>query len=203
MIVSDTTKVGFVHVPKCAGTSITQWLLETGKDFREISNKHWTPSHLPRQFREKYQWFAVVRNPYERLVSHYNFHVRYYENRMKNSKLSQKPKYSQRYELLKKGFDRWCLDPYQIANREPHWYDYRWTPQVMWIDDHTKVLKYENLAEDFEWVQQTLGDSRELPVLNSTKQDSRAYREYFKTPEVRQMADYFFEPDCLAFGYRF
>ena len=174
MIVSHRHKLIFTHIPKNAGTSIRAWLSQHVEDAQEIPgiHKHHTPHHLP-QTLHGYDNFVVVRGPYDRLLSQYNFHLERYEAYLhRKSRLSQKESYHHKYAELKQGFANWLTDPYPIADRHAKWYDYRWCPQAMWCTEHTHVLKFETLAQDFEWVQDRVGVPEPLQTLNTTGADN-------------------------------
>lgn len=174
MIVSHRHKLIFTHIPKNAGTSIRAWLSQHVADAQEIPgiHKHHTPHHLHPAL-HGYDNFVVVRGPYDRLLSQYNFHLERYEAYLhRKSRLSQKESYHHKYAELKQGFANWLTDPYPIADRHAKWYDYRWCPQAMWCTEHTHVLKFETLAQDFEWVQDRVGVPEPLQTLNTTGADN-------------------------------
>ena len=97
MIISDAHRFGFVHIPKCAGTSVRKALRpidETVGMFDHISDHpqmgptafgHITLSDLARYFPEyysklvAYRTFAIVRDPIDRFVSAMFQRLREYE----------------------------------------------------------------------------------------------------------------------------
>ena len=169
MIVSHKHRLIFTHIPKNAGTSIRQWLVQHVPDAREMPRtlKHDTPHHV--HGHSDYTYFAVVRNPYDRLLSHYNFHIEKHAQYLgRKSQLRFKQVFHDRYAELKKGFGNWLTDPHPMADRKSKWYDYRWCPQSVWTNERTHVLLYENLTEDFRWVQERVEVDAPLETLNST-----------------------------------
>jgi hypothetical protein len=184
MIVSHRHKLVFTHIPKNAGTSIRRWLEAHVPDAEKQPDaaKHMTPHHVHSQHKG-YTNFAVVRNPYDRLLSHYHFdterHAQYLD---KKSKLKHKPIYHEKYAELQKGFQHWLTHPFPIADRYAKWYDYRWCPQSMWCDHKTHVLQFETLAEDFQWVQEKVDVSEPLEILNTTNANTN-----HRTPTNRVM----------------
>ncbi len=176
MIVSHRHKLVFTHIPKNAGTSIKSWLRQHVKDAQEIPgvDKHHTPHHLTDTvYGTDYKLFAVVRNPYDRLLSLYNFHVERYEAYTRpKSKLNHKSLYHDKLAELRKGFTNWITEPYPIADKQAKWYDYRWCPQAMWCTPDTHILKFETLAQDFQWVQELVGVQAPLETLNTTSTDN-------------------------------
>ena len=173
MIVSHAHKLIFTHIPKNAGTSIGQWFLEHVPDAEAMPStlKHHTPHHVHQH--HDYTYFAVVRNPYDRLLSQYNFHVEKYAQYLgRKSQLRFKQVFHDRYAELQKGFSHWLEMDYPMADRKPKWYDYRWCPQSLWTNERTHVLLYENLAEDFRWVQERVGVDAPLARVNTTSNDN-------------------------------
>ena len=171
MIVSHEHKLIFTHIPKNAGTSIRQWFLEHVPDAESEQGikKHHTPHHVHTRHHNNYDYFAVVRNPYDRLLSQYNFHVEKHAQYLgRKSQLRFKQVFHDRYAELKKGFGNWLTDPHPMADRKSKWYDYRWCPQSVWTNERTHVLLYENLTEDFRWVQERVEVDAPLETLNST-----------------------------------
>jgi hypothetical protein len=173
MIVSHKHKLIFTHIPKNAGTSIGQWLLEHVPDAGEMPNtlKHDTPHHVHRH--GDYTYFAVVRNPYDRLLSQYNFHVEKHAQYLgRKSQLRFKQVFHDRYAELQKGFSHWLEMDYPMADRKSKWYDYRWCPQSVWTNERTHVLLYENLDKDFRWLQERVGVDEPLARVNTTSNDN-------------------------------
>lgn len=199
MVISEKHKIGFIHIPKNAGTSITAWLMATG-DFTEMGRKHDTIQHVNNDLMQSLKWFAVVRNPYERLLSHYHFHCKYYNTRMQHPRLASKEKYYTRHQQMQKGFEHYCLSPYQIAHRDPMWYDDRYCPQVIWINDSVHLLRFEKLHKDFGWVQDRVGCDSPLPSINGTPEDNVNYRKHY-TQKIRDVADQHFKADLDRLGY--
>jgi len=169
MIVSHRHKLIFTHIPKNAGTSIRQWFTDNVPDAESETGKHQTPHHVHTRHWDDYTYFAVVRNPYDRLLSQYHFHLERYNAYVQpKSKLARKQVFQDKYAELREGFGPWLEHPYPIADRQAKWYDYRWCPQSMWCNERTHVLKYERLDRDFRWVQEQVGVSAPLETLNTT-----------------------------------
>ena len=173
MIVSHKHKLIFTHIPKNAGTSIRQWFMEHVPDAEDMphSLKHHTPHHV--HGHDNYTYFAVVRNPYDRLLSQYNFHVEKYAGYLaRKSQLRFKQSFQDKYAELQKGFSHWLEMDYPMADKKVKWYDYRWCPQSMWTNERTHVLLYENLTEDFRWVQEQVGVDAPPDRVNTTTNDN-------------------------------
>src|SRR5262245_52708539 len=87
MVISEATGTYFIHVPKCAGTSVKAVLRRCGFDFVTLDTqmddvrsgfyKRGTAARMHRHI-DAARWtrgfkFAVCRNPYDRLVSGWKF----------------------------------------------------------------------------------------------------------------------------------
>lgn len=65
----------FIHITKCAGTSIEDIGIENnilwGRFHQEYGNWHEIFQNKSEKLKCKYDWFVIVRNPYERLISEF------------------------------------------------------------------------------------------------------------------------------------
>ena len=68
-------KLGFIHITKCAGTSKedmgNQDKQKWGRFDKEYGFHHRLFNKVPKSVRQSKDWFAVVRNPYDRILSEY------------------------------------------------------------------------------------------------------------------------------------
>ena len=106
-IQNQEKKIYFIHIPKTAGTTIENILYDTYKNNYSISikkiknnknineklkinNIHISPHHIPpvlfksnilNYITNNYIVFAIVRNPYDRIISDFKFWIEYAKNR--------------------------------------------------------------------------------------------------------------------------
>src|SRR5210317_863122 len=125
--------IRFIHIPKNAGTTVGKMLGRNGIDFvvGEGDQQH-TRHRYARDFRgEPWQSFAVVRNPYTRTVSWYEW-------------ISRLPKYANM------SFDEFVLSRFCKGRAKS-----AWQPQTEWT--HTAlhqtqlvdtIIHYETLERD-------------------------------------------------------
>ena len=71
-------RLKFIHITKTGGTSIEEtglkYNIRWGKFHAEYGNWfHEKFINKPRWLRVKYDWFTVVRNPYNRIMSEYHW----------------------------------------------------------------------------------------------------------------------------------
>ena len=163
----------FIHIPKTAGISISTWL----SSYFNIINfgYHYSTNTI----KNTYETFAVVRNPWDRIVSLWSF--------VKETNLSNIPNFD---EFVKN------LNLYKF--NESTWFTFA-TPQKYWIQNGvTYLLKFETLEEDFKIIQNRLQCYEPLPIINTSKHED--YHKYY-TQETWNIINKLFEEDIITFNY--
>lgn len=166
----------FVHVPKTAGTSITNVLLKHGA--------HYDGFHTPASIlRQQFDWgrhfsFSVIRNPWARAVSIY-----------RSSRQTNRP-----FKDYLTGFR--APDPFGIS------YD---ISQSFYIcENNTPIVNYicrlETIEADWRYVTQRIGIDDPLPHLN--QRTTGDYRDYYDA-EARDIVRRDHREDIERFGYSF
>lgn len=179
----DDEKMTFIHIPKTAGASITRWY---SKNILKNKTGYYKPSLSEHIFLSEIEnpapiTIAVVRNPWDRVVSMYTF--------AKNCK---------EFEFLSENFSVFVL--YQIYFYSLGKYTLS-TPQIRWIEPGvTHLLRFENLEQDFKIIQDIFQCYEPLPMWNKT--NHYHYRTYYND-ETRQAVSEMFKEDIEAFGYEF
>jgi chondroitin 4-sulfotransferase 11 len=177
----------FVHINKTGGSSIEAAL--------KLPFQHRTALELreqlgPRRWSERFS-FAFVRNPWDKVASHYFYRVKTNQTGLGAKRVS---------------FDEWVTRAY--GERDPAWYDQprMFMAQVDWITDRNGVVlvdyigRFERLAQDFATVCQRIGRSAVLPHLKRTSE--RDYRALYST-ETAAIISARFAADIDRFGYSF
>jgi hypothetical protein len=166
----------FIHIPKTAGVSITNWLATHFKVKHNLSNYiHPSTTMITNSFNET---FAVVRNPWDRTVSLWAFY-----NKIKKTNIP--------FDEFVKNLHTYKLNIYS-------WFTFD-QPQKAWIPHGvTYLLKFETLEEDFKVIQEKLGCFEPLEHLNSSEHGD--YRTYY-TPETWDIVSEVFKDDIEEFGY--
>ncbi|WP_013322737.1 sulfotransferase family 2 domain-containing protein [Gloeothece verrucosa] len=177
----------FIHINKTGGRSIEKALnlafqhKTALEKIDEIGQHKW----------DKVYKFTTVRNPWDKVVSHFHYRV---ETNQTN--LRAKP--------IK--FKEWVKLAY--GYKDSFYYDSpkMFMPQLDWITDHEgKILvdficRFENLSQDFGAVCKKIGKNVTLPHINSSKHGN--YREYYDDDTIEIIAKWF-SKDIDNFGYRF
>jgi hypothetical protein len=213
MPISDDKQIIFIHVPKCAGTSMTAAFQSSRLNLRLIGNipnddrarygitctRWW--HHLPAielmRINPDTEWskyfkFAFVRNPWDRMVS-------VYFDQQKRTKESD---YYRKHNPK-------VVEIFKSSPSFVEWVDsgfYSMRPQVDYILDSKQnvfvdfIGRFEKLKEDFEGICRRIGISVELPHKNKT--DHEFYRTYY-TAETREIVRRKFHADIELLGYSF
>jgi len=185
-IVKDVT---FVALPKNASTSIGQWLHHNF--LRQITYPKTGGLHasLPMIEGATPVTCAVVRNPWDRVVSAWAYEKRNPLKLLRDRRLRDLP-----------SFDNFVrnLSTYSLIDHT--WFTWA-TPQKAWIPNGvTYLLKFETLEEDFKKIQDLFGCYAPLPRDNRSEHGD--YTTYY-TDETRAIVAELFKEDIEAFGYTF
>jgi len=207
-MIIDKEKLIFTHIPKNAGTSIKK-LLVGNEDFKSLKRpwKHETIVNIKKSNPEvynSYKKFAVIRNPYDRMVSMYAFLKRY---RSSNDLLNtyQYNSKTNSYEIIETAkapideFRHWWKDKnadpqkihgdLEIAKR-------LFNSQSDWIDDTVHIIKYENLDNDLS---DFLNKEIELPIENDSY--TFEYTKYYNQ-EIADIIYDRYKEDFEKFDYK-
>ena len=181
-------KFSFIHINKTGGSSIENALRvplihETALAFRDrIGDKRWE---------ERFS-FAIVRNPWDRAVSHFHYRRMTNQTGLADNPLT---------------FKDWVRRVY--IDRSPEFMDEEkmFLTQADWVcDEQGKVMvdyigRFENLQASWDDICEHL--HREKSLLPHVKKSSRGdYRDYYDDESREIIAD-FFRPDIDLFDYSF
>lgn len=173
----------FVHIPKNAGTSINEFL-----EIKPDNRGHRTPLQLSELYTEYSSTpsFAVIRNPWDRMVSLYKF---------------RKNKGHDKHLIGDYSFQQWLL-----STQTPKMAGYmEWVNQydLLFKDKNlvTEVIEYSNLVEELTIFLKKQGHyTISLPHLNSSNREH--YSSYYNDECIDFVARKF-DKDIRAFGYEF
>lgn len=182
MPISHKYKCIFVHIPKNAGTSIIN-------EFQMKDGGHYTWHQIKRNYPkewETYFKFTVVRNPYDRFVSGYNY------ARMERSywhSADGKTGYGkhEEYDLLKdKSFEECCELFFKSRNK---FQNHCWGQQHPYICNNEGkimvdyVVRYENFENDMKYVYK-MCNKQPSPRYDNKSIRNRNYLDYYRPTKL-------------------
>lgn len=239
MFISHKYRAIFVHIQRTGGNSIQRVFEEHDPDLIEavpiaaekLRTKHCYLSDIaeaiPADIFRSYCKFAVVRNPFDRLLSWYT-HLAGQPNAEDAGILfrrdgapdltSQLADLAQRHESigeqvraavgqLSRNFSEFLRIPASAANGlfarfYVNQVDYLTVGGALAMDH---ILRFETLPADFERLAQAIGFAGRLPHRNRSTRANDHANDYANDYDVetQKLVAVRCQPDCAAFGYRF
>lgn len=154
----------------------------------------------------RYDWFMVVRNPYERFVSLYNWYTMR-QNKMQNipqhilTRIIQKKMPQKMLQNKKIGINEYLRNGFEHINVQNTCVGCHFTEQYRYLDPkcHIRVLRYENLEEEFN---QLMKEYKYRIILN-TKQNVSIKTASLAdlTLETIETINKIYEKDFTTFHY--
>lgn len=208
-IISGKYKLGFTHIPKTSGTSLRTWFHNIVKqrgdaEFTEVGYHSTLPElQLPKD----YHSVAIIRNPWDRMVSFYEF-TKYCEERnfhksggailkgqpTKNMDFNDWVKYAHQY------YYTYVIKTGESNQRHPFWFT-PITPQTIWLpQDPTILIRFEKLGEGYRQLHDIMDCDERIPHIYNTKHGP--YQDYYND-ESRQLVAKYFALDIDRWGYTF
>lgn len=136
----------FVHITKTGGTTIEELGFKNnirwGIYHNEYKNHHKPLNEQKKELIEKYDWFMVVRNPYDRIIS--ELHCKW-GNRKKNEILNKSKEEINEYI-------RDCIIYRDINNKNKYYCYGHYKEQYKYLCNNTNmnIIKFENFKEEFD-----------------------------------------------------
>lgn len=218
MILSLSHNFVFVHVPKTAGSSITNMLLPYAREYQRSIWRSFTrrfpfkekPEHahfrihapayeiarkLSRPVYDAFNSFAVVRNPFDHAVSHFEYMKQY-----RSKKVSEKFAKMEFEEYLAERMKKPSLLVPFFARLPDQSYFLISKSGEMLVDT---LIKFENLdVEINEFAKKANLPKLNLQRLNLTtsRSDKRPYQSYFN-PTTEEMVLTLYDRDFANLGY--
>ncbi|WP_263079367.1 sulfotransferase family protein [Endozoicomonas sp. Mp262] len=190
---NDKLECIFVHIPKTAGTSLQKTLF----NFTHTGHLRWDEyeAYDKKKF-SKYYKFAFVRNPWDRVVSAYE----YLKSGGRNeSDKAWSEKNLAKYTSFESFINSWLTEENILT-----WNHF--VPQSNFIFDTNDNLKvdflgrFETLNCDFKILSEKLGGYRSLENINKSKR--KAYKDYYSKTTKDKIAK-LYGRDVELLGYKF
>lgn len=204
----------FVHIPKCAGTTVEALFEELNfKTFLSPKDYRWVRPYLkvpPTHFDiamiekifvlEKFYSFAIVRNPYQRMLSDYKWAktIRKRSNKTEWDKIK-----SNREEFFNKlSFEEFCTFCIKQYHADNNFMANHIMPQHRFISSNiNKIFKLEDglekaIEEVFADLGLHLSKKLVLPKINASKNE-----EIEISTKAKQIIYDFYKEDFIKFKY--
>lgn len=197
----------FIHIPKTGGTSIGHWLYQNSSDANSAKLDYVHKRYSDQVVNRDTTTFAVVRNPWDRMVSLYFFIKSGNFSTTRETDVKQWQDYCMQFEKYA-DFKAWLkdvpnLDRLAPTGRTDLTFNFtELTPQVWWLDGPvTHLLRFETLQEDFKIIQDLTNCYTPLNIENESNHDPD-YRVYYDD-ESRELVATWFADDIKQLGYEF
>ena len=177
----------FIHINKTGGSSIEKALKLPFEHKTALE----TIDHLGWERWNKRFSFTVIRNPFDKVLSHYTYRVETNQTELGNRTIS---------------FRDWVRLTY--GEQDATYYDKPkfFMPQHDWISDESgnilvdKIYRFESLNDDFRRICENLGRTATLPHVKASKRGD--YRDYYDTDTIDIISDWFKKDlDCFNYSY--
>ncbi len=193
MPISDKYRAIFIHIPKNAGTSIIKIL-----DMKRSFHRAWKyyKDTFPDNWNNYFK-FAVVRNPWDRVVSNYEY-----------AKMEKSYWHSTEDETKHKDYDlllgltfKECL--ILLKNNPDKFWHPGWKNQYKYIYDEdnklmiNNVYKHENINNQFKNI-----FNLDLLNINKSIKEYESYKVYYDKESI-QLVSEIYEKDIKLFNYKF
>ncbi len=197
----------FIHIPKNAGTSMGSTLGFKGTSHATADQ---VKKKLSRKQFESYFIFTIVRNPWDRFLSLYNYarlEESYYHSAI-NPKKAVHGKHLD-YDILKNASLKDCAR-LLIKGQLRHDLTWNhWEQQYNWVFDDggnrlvNYIGRFEDLKKSYEEITIKTGiPSSTIPMINKSQEYKKAYQEYYDIETREIIADYY-RKDIEVFKYTF
>ena len=190
----------WLKTPKCAGTSIKEYLIKNKTDVLLVSEGNWNTfrSAFPEAFDNAFK-FTVSRNPYDRVVSNYFYFKKFHKYgsfldfiKLLTENLSSK-NWHQLKEKREGGFDLYSL----LMHSQPVTDVYQLDGKPINPDF---IVSYENLSEDLGKLFEKLNFPKFKGMGHSRKTFHRPYFTYYDS-ETQNLVYDLFKGEFELFGY--
>jgi len=171
---------------------------------RKLWKQHATATEIKEHYASKEQWnnyfkFAIVRNPFDKIVSSYNWICR----RIKPCDLRDRLMFKD--FVFRKGVFEKMFNLDETDLRLNNYHQIR--PSVEYLFENNNLLidyvgKFENLDDEWDFICEKLGTKIKIPHRNKHSRDYKHYRDYYDD-ETKEFILKTYKKDLETFGYEF
>jgi len=188
----------FLHIPKCAGTSMySSRLMKQCEEIIHPIPIEGAISTIKEKRLEKHFKFAFTRNPWDRFVSLYFYFYKMDPNHFSYKFDEPTAKKVKEY----KTFKDFCIDFQNLNHRKFHFFN-----QSQWTHDKNICFadfigKYENLTHDWKKLESIMGLKHET-LAHVNKSSHHNYKKYYDN-ETIEIIGKIYQRDIVNFNYDF
>lgn len=202
-IIKEDKPYIFIHIPKNAGTYVRKVLpgINGGHDHVSLND---IKKNFPKLYNECYS-FAILRNPWERCVSMYNFHIN-------TDSMDIKGWGNYGMNILKKhnvnSFEDFIQLLYNHKDNIRILGEIVWEKQTYFITDDRgvliidKLIKIENLEKELNLIKDRFDIKIKNPKNKVNVSKSNHYQSYYNDKIKKQVEEIFYD-DIILSGYIF
>lgn len=200
-LIKENKKYLFIHIPKNAGTYIRKMFpgMNGGHDHVSAFNIR---KHLPNVFNDCYK-FAIIRDPYERCVSMYNFHVN-------TNKMDIQGWGIYGLNILKKhnvqSFEDFVELLYKNKNNIKSLGEIVWEKQTYFITDEKgniivdKLIDIENLDDEVKILKKRFNITIPTPKNRINVSQTKDYMSYYSNQLIYDMVTNIYKDDVKLYN---
>lgn len=188
MSICHKRKLIFVHIPKNGGTSF-----ESHLSLKNMGHPRWF-DYARTEFWNNYFKMAIIRNPYSRAFSCYNYarmKKSYYHNITGKSLYGKHPEYDM---LTNVSF----VDALKLLNEKPALFGVHWRLQSEWVTDINGNIMVDKLfnLETIDDELKLFGITKSMPIVNSSNSKCRNY-----TADEISLVNQYYKRDFELLGF--
>lgn len=200
LYLNNEQAVTFLHIPKTAGTTIESWLNESGRfqqllfSQKKLDDMLVTPQHLgyhtltelTKELKRPFEYkFAVVRNPFDRIVSEFFYRIKLGSIQLGGNAESL--------------FPAWTVHNLKKYQKKPELLDNHLRPQSYYVSNDVEVFKFEDGIENvLSSVADRIGIQGNVQVKPKKVGDKKSVRW---SSTAIQMVLELYEQDFERYGY--
>jgi len=171
--IKNSKKIYIAGIEKCGSTSLEKYLIDKGFDIVREESNYCHPFGLPRYKLQHpdYQTLFIIRDPIERIWSHYNYKRYYQDGDRREIKCSFEEALTEHPEMID-------------ASNYEKWF-------TKWKSTNPIVIKLEDLQKQSDFPQKnttkksSLSESQKNEIINACKKmgfDPTNYKKFKHTP---------------------
>lgn len=192
-MIDHNKKIVYIHIPKCAGSSVKFWLKHVCDKKAVSRGGHPTYEYYSNKYNiEEYYKFTIVRNPFDRLVSAYNYLKRGGRGGKHDTRASEELKtynfnqFVEKIELLKQKYIHFQSQMHFIGN----------------VKHFNHVGRLEDLNQTVTTLVSDLSIDTPLIFPHENKQQHGQYRLYYDQETIDIVSRvYKHDIDTLNYDY--